>query len=78
MICRLCLCDLDDTASVFIFSDADYSLPKVIAKYLQVEVPSENLIQKSNSNKLLLCSLNSRLQSTTTSRANYAHYAGAI
>lgn len=53
MICRLCLCDLDDTASVFIFSDAN-SLPKVIAKYLQVEVPSENLTQKSKSNKLLL------------------------
>lgn len=60
MICRLCLCDLDDTASVFIFSDTDYSLPKVIAKYLQIEVLSENLTQKSKSNKLLLCSLNPR------------------
>lgn len=38
MICRLCLCDLEDAASIYIFSDANYSLPKVIAKYLQVEV----------------------------------------
>lgn len=60
MICRLCLCDLDDTASVFIFSDTDYSLPKVIAKYLQIEVLSKNLPQKSKSNELLLCSLNPR------------------
>lgn len=60
MICRLCLCDLDNTASVFIFSDTDYSLPKVIAKYLQIEVLSMNLPQKSKSNELLLCSLNPR------------------
>lgn len=60
MICRLCLCDLDNTASVFIFSDTDYSLPKVIAKYLQIEVLSKNLPQKSKSNELLLCSLNPR------------------
>lgn len=60
MICRLCLCDLDDTASVFIFNDTDYSLPKVIAKYLQIEVLSKNLPQKSKSNELLLCSLNPR------------------
>ncbi|XP_034489669.1 transcription factor grauzone [Drosophila innubila] len=38
MICRLCLCDLEDSMSIYIFSDAEHGLPKVIAKYLQLEV----------------------------------------
>ncbi|KAM8720803.1 hypothetical protein ACLKA7_006791 [Drosophila subpalustris] len=44
MICRLCLCDLDNTISVYIFSDAEHGLPKVIAKYLQLEVTVNDII----------------------------------
>ncbi|XP_064548509.1 transcription factor grauzone [Drosophila montana] len=38
MICRLCLSDLDNSMSIYIFSDAEHGLPKAIAKYLQLEV----------------------------------------
>lgn len=38
MICRLCLCDLEDSMSIYIFNDAEHGLSKVIAKYLQLEV----------------------------------------
>ncbi|EDW00375.1 transcription factor grauzone [Drosophila grimshawi] len=44
MICRLCLCDLDNSVSICIFSDAEHGLPKAIAKYLQLEVSVNDCI----------------------------------
>ncbi|XP_060662948.1 transcription factor grauzone-like [Drosophila nasuta] len=38
MICRLCLCDLENSVSISIYSDAEHGLPKLIAKYLQLEL----------------------------------------
>ncbi|KAH8276473.1 hypothetical protein KR044_010878, partial [Drosophila immigrans] len=44
MICRLCLCDLENSVSICIYSDAKHGLPKLIAKYLQLELSANDSI----------------------------------